>query len=292
MKFAHPRALAAAAASLLLTGCLNSTTTVTVAKDGSGAIEERSLAGADFVELMNQFSQGLGSLLGNDTKSTKSSNPILLDNATYVKRTASLGEGVTFVSAEEVKDPSGGVGALVRYHFTDVRKLQLRIEDTMSALDTLKSAIPIQITGQPDFQKSFGGAPITFSFDPGEVATLGIHLPVPDEEALVVATAQAAKAKAPDPDDLARAREFLGDMRFGLIVKVDGEVVSSNATHQQDTAATLFAMDFDRILKDPESFAKIQALGDQKDVAKAKKELQEIDGMTLETEESIEIRFK
>ena len=81
-------------------------------------------------------------------------------------------------------------------------------------------------------------------------------------------------------------------MRFGLVLKVDGEIVSSDATHQEDNAAMLFAMDFGELLDDPEAFAKLHALGSEKDVAKAKKELENINGMTLETKEAIEIRFK
>jgi hypothetical protein len=286
------RILAALALALPLTGGLQSTTTINVAKDGSGTIEERTVAGEEFVVLMSQFSQGLAGLLGGDDAAAPPSNPILQPEDDYKKRSSVFGEGVTFVSAEEVKDSKGGAGALVRYRFDDITKLEVRVEDTMSALDTMKSKIPIPIPNDVNIPNNFGGAPITFSFDPGSTASLGVNLPDPDEEAMREATAQAAKTKTPDADDIARASEFLGEMRFSLLVKVDGEVVTSDATHQEGNAATLFALDFGKILADPDAFAKIQALSGEQDVAKAKMELEKVDGMTLEPKDAIEIRFK
>ena len=284
-----PLALLAVLCALSLTSCLNSSTTIIVGKDGSGTIEERSLAGAKFVALWDRLAQSLGGLLGESASSLASSNPILQSDSTYTKRSSSYGEGVTFESAEELKDPNGDVGALVRYRFDDVTRLRIKAEDTLSALETLKSAVPVQITGMPDLQGGFGQAPITFSFASGEVSTLGIHLPAPDQAAIREAS---AKAKMPDPAKLEEAREFLGELKFGLFVRTEGEIVSSEASHRKENTITLLELDFGKLLDDPEAFAKLQAIGKEGPSDEAAEQLLAVEGITFETKESIETRFE
>ena len=84
--------LAAIALAIPLTGCVQSTTTINVAKDGSGTIVERTVAGEEFVALMNQFSQGLAGLLGGNDNPAPPSNPILQPEADYKKRVSVYGD--------------------------------------------------------------------------------------------------------------------------------------------------------------------------------------------------------
>lgn len=280
-----------------LMGCINSTTTVTVASDGSGTIEERSIMTAAAVNMMKQFAQGLGQALGGDDNSPASGNPMLQENADYTKRAARLGDGVKFVSAEEITDESGGKGALVRYAFEDIRKVQLTQKDAMSAMDTMKSRMPGpgQIPGLPGQPEEEKDDPITFEFESGNVASLKVNVPRPDEEKSGKSgetPGTASTRPQPGPAELAQAKQILGNMGFALVVKVDGEIVESNATYQDGNATTLFSMDFGKMLDSPESFLKLQALGDEKDFDKIKESLTDIPGMKFETSETVEVRFK
>jgi hypothetical protein len=99
-----------------LAGCLNTSTVVRVAPDGSGTLEQTLLFNIKSVE--NAFA-GMG--LKSSGKSSSQKNPV--DENMMKEAAAELGNGVTLVSVTPVKLPSGFEGVTARFRFDDITTL-------------------------------------------------------------------------------------------------------------------------------------------------------------------------
>ncbi|MEM7146061.1 MAG: hypothetical protein AAF591_13065 [Verrucomicrobiota bacterium] len=287
------RLLATALATLTLafTGCIQSESTVTVKPDGSGTIVSTTTMGGMVVQMMQGMAQGLGGEAG-----AQPGNPLEPDEEKLKAAAANFGEGVTFVGVEEINEANGNVGTKVTYAFTDINKVSVSPEDAFGAMDDL-SEMGEQMSGQAGGSSEEGEAdskddPITFSFTPGSPATLTINMPEPDPEDLQSDGTESGAAETPDPAQMAMAQQMLGDMRFGLNVAVEGEVVESDATYQDGNNTTIFAMEMGKMLGDPANISKMQALENEEDFNKIKESLKDIDGMKFETNETVTVKFQ
>jgi hypothetical protein len=271
--------------------CIQSESTVTVKTDGSGTIENKTVMGGALMQMM----QGFGQQLGGEAGATPPANPMAPDEEKLKAAASDFGEGVTFVGVEEIKEPNGSVGVVAKYAFEDINKVQLHLEDTFGAMKDM-GEMGQQMSGQ-------GGAatpeeadekedPLTFEFAAGSPAKLSINFPQPEPGDLGSNEDAPAKAETPDPTQMAMAQQMLGDMRFGVKLVVDGEVVESNASYQEGNETTLFSMEMGKMLGDPANMSKMQALENEEDFNKVKETLKDIDGMKFETEEKVTIEFK
>ncbi|MEM8953094.1 MAG: hypothetical protein AAGD22_02985 [Verrucomicrobiota bacterium] len=280
-----------AVATLMLTGCIQSESTVTVKPDGSGTIVTQTTMGGALVQMMQGMTQQLGGEAGS-----RPSNPLLPDEEKLKATAADFGVGVTFIGIEEINDPNGSVGSKVTYAFDNINAVKVAPEDAFGAMSEL-SEMSEQMAGAAGDNSSQSKAaskkdPITFSFTPGSPASLTINMPAPDPESLAPNSTKSEPTGTPDPTQLAMAQQMLGDMRFGLVVAVEGEVVESNATYQDGNNTTIFSMEMGKMLADPANITKMQALENEDNFHRIKNSLQDIDGMKFEGEEAITIKFQ
>lgn len=219
-------------------------------------------------------------------------------------RTAQMGEGVTFVSAEKVKNESGASGERATYAFRDITKLKLSSEPAKPAPGGMAAAGP---GGVPAPTSKSEETPITFDFAKGIRAKLIVNLPqneAPEETTGTPASMPAAETSSlkqvGQPKQIPpQMKQMFEGFRCRMIVKVDGEIVKTNASfvdkNEKDgrkNLVTIFDMDIGKLLENQEQFLKLSVLGPIRDMETAREMLKDFPGIKVETKEKVEIEFK
>ena len=302
----------------ILSGCVDNTTVIEVKKDGSGFVSEVTYVSPAMDKMMNQMMQGMMSGMTNaadpdggkiEIKMTKTGNDKLLDRKQYEAKAAEMGEGVSVANVTEMKRKDGAVGVRVDYAFKDIAKLRMNAGSSPMPTPGLEGGME---TGKPAKKSQ----PMVFAFTPGTPSRLTITMPPDetpapagtiklDEMAETNALIKGGEQPSSDPKDKAMEdtmKSMLKDFRMSLRIKVDGEILKSNATFVQvggtshkKQYVTLYNIEFGKIVSDPELFAKygdklndLQTMGDSPD---AKAILTNLPGIQVETAKKIEIEF-
>ena len=274
---------------LVLTGCIDESTVISVKKDGSGTVVTSLYMTKALQEMMKEMAEGMGGKADGKMK-----NPLLGKVEEYKKKTSSMGEGITFVSAKEVRKADGTTGAQVIYAFKDINKLKVNSEPDNPAGGIADATPPEE---KPSEKKE---SPVTFEFVRGATSKLTIKMPEQDKaKETGKADEQAASQEMPPADQMALIKELFGGFHVQLMVIVDGEITWSNATFVEKDEktgkkqrVTLIDMDLGKIFKDEASFKKLTAMGQIDDMATAREKLKDIPGLKFETAEKVEIEFK
>lgn len=286
-------ALLAATAALVLAGCIDMTTVVHVAPDGSGVVEERVLMKKELAEMMQSMGQAMGA------EEAQSGASPLLDPEKLAAAAEEMGPGVALVSAEPLETDKG-LGYVAKYSFKDINQLALN----QNPGDRAPSD-----EGPANEQKD---EPIRFVFEPGPEPVLIIRPPRPDESADdegedggegddVAETGEAGEA-APaeegaageDPAESQMAMMMMQQMFDGLRIEVRIEtetpILETNAAFRDGNTVTLMSMDFGKLLADPE---KLKAFADSgaDSVEMAKQMMQDIPGIEVDLSPEIRIRM-
>jgi len=270
--------LLAATAALLLGGCIDMTTVVHVAPDGSGTVEERVLMKKKVAEMMKSMSQAEGPEEGKAEESP------LLDREELAKAAEAMGPGVKLVSAEPLETDKG-VGYIARYAFEDINKLRLNQNPGQHA--------PSE-DGPPEGKKD---EPIRFVFEPGPEPVLIIQPPQKEEsgqEEGEAGTDAAAEAEEEEGEDSQMAMMMMQQMFDGLRIRIQVEtetdILKTNATFHDGRTVTVMSLDFGKLLADP---AKLKAFADSgaDSVESAKKLMQDIPGIEVDLNPEIRIEM-
>ncbi|MCE1273383.1 MAG: hypothetical protein LWW75_02510, partial [Chlorobiales bacterium] len=89
-------------------------------------------------------------------------------------------------------------------------------------------------------------------------------------------------------ESMAMAKPFLKDMKMVVDLVVDGQVTSSDASHRTGNRFTLFSVEFDKLLEQPDIFSKkYEGLSD----IELLKKIGPDSGLTLETKKRVAIGF-
>ena len=284
-------------ALLITAGCIEATTVALVRKDGSGVVVEAVYLGKAFQRMMEQMAIGLGAG-GAEAAESKKPFKLPMEIDKYKTRAKKMGEGVKFLSANEISGKDGSSGVRVVYGFEDVRKLRLSSEP-----QTPKAG---GAAGMPGAGSK--GKPITFDFEPGEIAKLVIHMPhqekaepgdsVAADVAMELADMPDA-GKTPPPEQLAAVRQMFEGLRVRVMVKVDGELLETNAAFVEQSSkagrkqyVTLLDMNIGEVIKDEQAFKKMMAMGQAKDMASAMELYKGTQGLRIEPAERVEVSFK
>lgn len=305
-----------------LSGCIDNTTVVEVKKDGSGTVTEVTYMSPAMDQMMNQMMQGMMAAMSNaapaeggktEVSITKAGNAKMLDRKQYETKAMQMGEGVTVANVTEVKRKDGAAGVRVDYAFKDITTLKIEARSSPDAMSGMGGG------GMEPEKPAKKSKPMTFAFTPGTPAKLTITMP-PDEkpapagaagpgemtETNAVAQSEDKGQTASDPNDKAMEntmKSMLKDFRMSLRIKVDGEILKSNATFVQiggtshkKQYVTLYNIEFGKIMGDPGMFAKyggkleqLQTMGDSPE---SKKILMDLPGIQVETGKKIEIEFQ
>ncbi len=149
---------------------------------------------------------------------------------------------------------------------------------------------------------------MTFGFKKGRTSTLTVNIPhdedegaqedVDEDEAALGDDAPAGMDGMQDGMEAMMKQMFEG-MRMRCYVMVDGEITESDATYVEANKSTgkkqmvaLMDINFGELMKDPEKFKKLQAMGPGAKPEAMEKALKDMEGVKVETKEKIEISFK
>lgn len=256
---------------LLLGGCLQSKTVVTVNKDGSGTIEQT----AYWAEMdMEQGPDG-------QPQPKQKNKPLDLEalKKQVTEYAPKLGEGVTLKSLDGLKHEDGRNGAKVVYDFKDVSKLAVpmipKLAPMMQATDG-KDDEPVKFA----FEKQGGGGKLTVDGPPMKAQGKDEEKPAnPQEEAM---------------QDAMLGQLFKGTV-IDFVVQVNGEITKTDAANKDKNTVTMIHADLDALAKDPEAvkaFKGTQKIKDQEAMGKALTTAPLSKFFKVETKDKVVIEFK
>lgn len=270
------RVVAVMSLAVMLSGCFQVETTVSVNQDGSGRVEERMLMSDKVISQIDEMAKAFA---GPEGKPEKFS---LHDVKSLRKRAGEMGEGVTFVSSKAIS--SGGYsGYRATYAFKDINKLRLGQEGAR------------KMAGQGE-KTAATEHPFMFRFTPGRKAHLVVIPPAaekspdrteaPDDRQ---DKEQAAKPRL-TPEQEKEVADMVKGMRFSMAVEVNGTVLESNATHRDGRRITVFEFDLDKMGADP---ARLELLkkAEPADFAAAKELLKGLPGFKADMNDRLEVVF-
>ena len=272
-------------------GCMEEAVLVTVKKDGSGTIEIRDYLSPQLTEMMEGMggmmagmAEGLAVEGGEPAAAAKTDLAAMMEDGAKQKA-GSMGEGVTLKSFTPGTNKAGWKGYTATYAFTDINQVKLSLGNDADG----PSAAPGGTSGSSGF---------TFGFQPGDPAVLKI-LPVSDGADVGAEGGDGGAAS----DDLGMEgagmmgmeqmmASMLAGMRLTLLVRVEGEIKETNASHRSEKhkdVITVMDLQMDEVIKNPEAF-KLLAGGDAR--AEAKLRQMNLPGVKLpEKAKAIEVKF-
>ena len=269
------------AVCLSLCSCVESLTTMTVHKDGRGDIEQTVYVSGQLQAMMQQMAAGLGG------EGAEAPDLMAIDEEKLRRQAAEMGEGVRFVEARQIEAKDGRSGVRALFSFEDVRKLHMQPD--RAAMD---SAGAVQMSeGEAAGEKK---KPITFGFDPGRTARLTVRIPhekgpADGEQA---DTPPAKPDRTPSEQEMAMISQAFDGFRARMIVRVDGDIVRTDAAHRSGSEVTLFDLNLGKLLKEPDAIARLQALGQIRDMTTALTRLQSIPELKIEPKKRVEVLFR
>lgn len=271
------RLLSTLLVSVLVVGCMNVSTTLTVRPDGSGTVRERLTVSPQFASMMKSMKQM------SDSTSTPEG---LFTEAEIRKDASSLGmrlESVQMISGAE------GEGYEAVYGFDNVNDVRF----APSPDDVLPKEASQQTEENPFELLSA----VDVSHTAGSPATLTIRMPrdeTPnDQNASEDASSMEMGEDEPSPQELQMMREMMQNGGIHLAVTIDGEIVETNAVHRSGSTITLVDMDFGQLAQDSTAFKRMMAV-DQPSLSPeaAIDSLNALPGITIEPQEAVTVRFQ
>jgi len=271
------RALPTILATILVAGCLNSTTVIGVNSDGSGTIEQTMLMNKQAAAQLQQMAGAFGS-------GTAGKKGAFFDEQSLRNAASTMGEGVTFVSATPL-NTAEGEGTRAVYAFKDITKL--RMDQKPSAPGGGAAAMGMPGGKAPEdllfrFAKTpAGNARVTAVFPEARV----------DEARKAAQSQQAQSAKAPDPTQaaaLAMMKPMLNGLKISIVLQPAGRIVKTNSPFVQGQQVTLLEMDLGQLLADEAMLQKLQGAGSLEDV---KAMLKGVKGAKLNPDREVSVEF-
>lgn len=246
------------------TGCLRSTTVVSLRPDGSGTIVQETGVSPQAMAML----KGLAESGSGESRMTG-----MFDEAQARKMADSM--GVRFLSGEPIKTEQLE-GYRARFAFDDVQKLQMNMSQKAAAA-----------LGGAD--GSAGDPPFGFGFERrGEAAVLTITMPEEKPSDLVGLGGQLPGGGEMNPEQNAQAIQMMKMMMAGLFVdislEIDGRIIKTNAPHVDGSRLTLLQLDFDKLLADAAALEKLQGAADLKS-------LRDVPGLKVITERQVTVEF-
>lgn len=261
--------------ALVLTGCFTHETLVRVHSDGSGTVEQTVVFQGAMVQMMQSFNPE-----GN-------SGSMELFTMEELEGTAQeMGEGVRFVSVDSITTEQGGLGYRAVYAFDDVSTLNINQSPSDDLSTPAADAAPLEGASARD---------IRFDFTPGTPAQLTIHVPQPDPDSLAAATPDTTMTLQADSAQQAMQMAMMKEMLKGggvsLAIEVSESVQQTNATYQDGNRITLMDFDFDALLENED---RLQALNtaQPRTLAEARALMEGIEGLAVETQETVTVQFE
>ncbi|MBC8549527.1 MAG: hypothetical protein H8D23_07735, partial [Candidatus Brocadiales bacterium] len=259
-----------------LVGCGQVNYLIRLDPDGSGTFEETVLMRSMFVQQMKANMDKI------DNKTRNWLEFLAFDELKSAERAEGMGEGVSYMSGEEVTNGEFE-GRKVVYWFADINLLKPKIFSFKSEAE------------------SDGG--VTFSFTRGDLSKLIISQPgggreemsgsVPDTEQ----EARQDEEKEPEQEFvqseevMEQQRVMFGGMKMAMCVEVQGLIEETNATYREESRITLMEVDMDKLLKDPEQHRKFNPKGSEEN-RDVREFLKSIPGSKVDMNKELMVKFR
>jgi len=272
-------------AVVFITACIDSTTVITVKKDGSGTITETLFVN----ESVKMMMQGMMSEFAEEEEAETAGD--LLDPEEYKEKAANLGEGVTFVSAENITGEDGSEGIRVVYAFDDIRTLNYHAQPENPLGDQMAAGMGAEAS------EDEGDDPITFDFIEGGTSKLIVHMPEKDEPET---DHEMPEETMPDAEEAAGAmgmmRMFMQGFRLRVMIDPEGNIQGTNASFVEKIEGrenvVLLDVALGEIMNNEEYFEEWQSMSQIQDMGAAMEKMSKIPGLKIETQENVEIIFR
>jgi hypothetical protein len=258
-------------ATLTLTACLDFSTVVKVKPDGSGTVEQTTLANLAAMKGM------LGAQAGQNT------GP-MMNKADLERLAASMGKGVRLVSTEPIKADNGWEGTKAIFSFDDINAIQVSQSPSMSGgTGTRRSAEPTS-DDPVRFKLTRAGGTSTLSIDfiDAKVSER------PEKPNLN----QAEMPDLSNPMMMNMIKSMFQGFKINVGLEVVGSIVKTNAEYVSGPRITLLEMDVNALLADE---AKLKALsskiGPGASFSEVKPYLKDIKGIKIDGP-SIKVEFR
>ena len=267
------RTLFVAVCAVSLVGCLNTSTVIRVAPDGSGTIEQTLLFNPKSIE--NAFAS-MG-MKPTGKSSTSEKNPI--DAEAMKKAAEELGNGVTLVSVTPVKEPSGFEGVTARFRFDDISKLQT--EDLLMPTPA-KQAAP---GGGTDSGKGQNRIAFKLTRGAGGTSTLTATF---DESKDGKGGKKAEKGSGKsgpnldDPEMAQMIKTLFKGFRIGVDLEVVGQIVKTDADYVNGKRITLAEIDVEQLLAEGKKLESLdKVLSPDASIAEVRPYLKDVKGLKI-----------
>ena len=243
----------------LASGCLRSTTSITVKQDGSGTMDQEIGATPQALALLRSF--------GSGGAGDKPANVQMFGPEQAAAAAASM--GVRFVSGEPIKTAETE-GYRAHFAFDDVTKLKFDMVKTPGPAAE-KNATP----------------PFGFGFTKGATSSV-LTINMPEQQSGPGSLLNQLPGGGAQSQDNQQALAMLLPMLHGLYVdvtlNVDGRVIKTNAPYVAGSQVTLLQFDFDKVNATEGALQKLQTISDPK-------LLKDIPGVRMATEPVVTIEF-
>lgn len=277
----------AAVAVLACSGCIESTSVLSLNKDGSGAITVTEFYSPQITGMM----EGMGSMTKNmaEGAGAESADSAEFDmfKESINQKLEKMGPGVKLVKDERKTNGEGWKGYEATFSFDDINKINLAIEDQAKA-------------GPGQDESDASSDAYTFKFTPGSPAKLEI-IPAPVPELTEETTAEmddqteqmAAAGQQMGASMMQAMAPMMKGMRLAFIVEVNGDIQETNAKYRSnDKPNRIVVMDvpMDKVLENSEAMSLLSA-GD--DSGKHKLAKMDIEGVSMEEPgKTLSVSFK
>lgn len=255
-------------ALLALPSCLENETTISLNKDGSGTVTEKTLFGAQMVAMFEQMAGFGGPEAGNESPLAK-----LQDEEAHKIRAEEMGEGVTFEKMEKLEE-NGKKGVRVTYKFKDINKLKAAPGNSMEGMSD-------------DVAEEDKSEPVKFTYEDGK---LTFKMPQPEQEEESKDADPAADAEMEGM--AAMAKQMMGDMKMSMKLVVPSGIVETNATFHEGDTITLMEMNMAKVMEKDENFNKFMKLSNNSDQTKTLNALKDIEGVKVEAKPEVTVTVK
>lgn len=257
----------------LASGCISVETVIRVKADGSGTVTETVTMNPEAVESAIAMANQAGA---KDKPPTDFGRGPLDDAALAKARAATMGEGVTFVSADPV-DTRTARGLTVVYAFRNIGKL------LVSQRPDTRLGLP---AARPDQQ-------IRFAFERNRSGTSVLTIRMRDPLASPRPSASPGAKPKPDanPAALAMARQIFQGMRLRLAVEVDGKIAKTTSALVDGATVTLLDIDFGVLVQDEAKLNQLRAASNGGSIEDLKHLLKDVPGIKVTLEPEVRIEF-
>lgn len=268
----HIRVLLAVVTSVVLTGCINSTTLIKVKADGSGTVEQTTLVNLAAMKGMMPGMQQAGQTAPN-----------VVNRADLERTAARMGKGVRLLSAEPTKNANGFEGVKAIFEFDDINQIQVSQDPNMSGGNS-----EARLSTEPTKDD-----PVKFKLTrTGGTSVLTINFTDKPGGGGDKPSAPGDMPDLTNPMIMGMIKSMFQGFKINIGLEVLGSIVKTNAEYVDGPRITLLEMDMEALLADEAKFKALQGkLGPDASLSEVKPYLKDIKGIKIDGP-SISVEFR